>query len=122
MVFTNIGRERMAYNLGSNINNYISYFNVGTGSGTALVTNDELITEWSRFEQTGNPNFDTRKVTFTGDLGTLGASGLTLMEFGLIVSGPALTGSNWLREAVGSIVFDGTNELKIEAAIEILTG
>jgi hypothetical protein len=121
-MFTNYGKQAVTWSLGSNLsNNYISYFNVGSGSGTALVSNTTLINEWKRFGLTGSPDFTTnRKVTFTGDLNSVQASGLILSEFGLISSGTALTGSNWTRETLGSITFDGTNELRVEYSLEVI--
>jgi len=91
------------------------------GRGTALVTNNTLVNEVSRFAITGSPNFTTtRKVSFQGDLNSVQASGLTLQEFGLFASGLANTGSLFLREAIGSLTFDGTNELRLEATIEFI--
>jgi len=123
MVFTNYGKERIALAIGSDIsNNYISYFAVGSGSGTEAATNTTLQNEWTRFALTGSPDFTTaRKVTFIGDLNSVQASGLILKEWAVMASGAALTGSVWQREMLnGSIVFDGTIELRIEDTIEIL--
>ena len=124
MTFTTYGRSRMALALGSDIsNNYIQYFGVGTGSGTEDVSNTSLVSEVQRFIQTGSPNFvDSRKVTFTGDLNSVQASGLVLKEFGLFnESGTSFPGSTWSREALtGSIVADGTIELRFESTVEIL--
>lgn len=122
MVFTDYGRQALTWSLGSNItNNYIAYINVGSGSGTALVTDTELYNEFTRFPITGSPNFDTAKqVTFTGDLNSVQASGLILQEWGLLANGSSLLGSLWQRESLGSLVFDGTNELRIESTIQII--
>ena len=122
MTFTNYGKQAVAWAIGSNLsNNFMSCFAIGSGSGTADITNTTLVNEWTRFQQTGTPDFSTaRKVTLTADLNSVSASGLLLYEFGLLASGPALTGSLWQRECVGSVVFDGTNELKIESSFEVL--
>lgn len=114
----------MALALGSDIsNNYVQYYGVGTGSGTEDVSNASLVSESQRFLITGSPDFtDSRKVTFTGDLNSVQASGLVLKEFGLFnESGTSFPGSTWSREALtGSIVADGTIELRFESTVEIL--
>lgn len=122
MVVTNNALQKIVYGLGSDISSdYISYFAVGSGTTAASSTDTTLEHEWTRFEQTGSPNFDTaRKVTFTGDINTVNASGLILSEFGLLASGPSFLGSIWTHDVVGSVTFDGTNELKIEVALEVL--
>jgi len=124
MTFTTYGRNRIALGLGSDIStNYIQYFGVGAGSGTEDVSNAALISEQQRFIQTGSPDFsEARKVLFTGDLNSVQASGLILKEFGLFnESGTAFPGSTWSRESlIGSIVSDGTIELRIESSIEVL--
>src|SRR3990167_9610520 len=125
MGFTTFGRERVALLLGSDLSNqFISYFAVGSGSGVELNSNVTLVNEFSRFGLTGSPNFSSsRKVTFTGDLSSVTASGLILREFGLFVSGAANTGSTWSRDTIangGSVVFDGTIEGHFEYTIEVL--
>jgi len=47
-------------------------------------------------------------------------SGLILTEFGLFISGPTDIGSAWQREAFGSILFTGTEELQILATLEVI--
>lgn len=125
MTFTTFGRERIAIGLGSNLStNFISYYGVGSGSGTELVSNVTLVNEFSRFLITGSPDYtQSRKVIFTGDLNSISASGLILKEFGLFMSGPALTGSTWMRNTInngGSVVFDGTLEAQFQTTIEIM--
>ena len=73
---------------------------------------------------TGSPNFATvRKVQFQADFNPVEMSGIHLTEFGLFATGlAALTGSVWFREAFGSIVFDGTNELQTLVTLEALAG
>jgi len=110
--------------LGSDIsNNYIQYFGVGTGSGTEDNSNVTLVSNWKQFKITGSPDFsEERKVLFTGDLNSVQASGLILTEFGLYqTSGTTFPGSTWSREQItGSIVCDGTIELRIESNIEVM--
>jgi len=122
MVFTNYGKQAITWALGSDIsNNHIQYVAIGTGSGTAKITDVTLVSESDRNLITGSPDFDTtKKVTFQADFNSVEMSGTTLTEFGLVASGPSLEGSVWQREAFGSIVFDGTNELQIISTIEII--
>jgi len=124
LTFTTFGRERIALLLGSSLpNEHIQYYGVGAGSGTEDVSNVVLVDEKIRFGITGSPDFsEDRKVTFTGDLNSVQASGLNLQEFGLFnVSGTGFIGSTWSREALaGSIIADGTIEFRFESAIEVL--
>lgn len=122
MVFTNYGAQAIAWAIGSNLpNNYIRYIAIGSGSGVPLVTETTLLNEYDRNLITGSPNFTTPyKVTFTADFNSVELSGTKISEFGLLASGPALTGSMWQIERFGSIAFDGTNELQIEATIHVL--
>lgn len=122
MVFTNAGKQFVAWRLGSALNtSFISNIGIGDGSGTGLVTNTTLVNERLRTNITGSPDFSTsRKVVFQGDFNSVQMSGINLSEFGLFTSGAAGIGSTWQRESFGSIVFDGTNELQITSALEVL--
>jgi len=123
MVFTTYGRERVALMLGSDLSNqHIGYFAIGDGSGAELVSNKTLVNETSRFAITGSPDFNTsRKVIFQGDLNSSTFSGTSLTEFGLFASGAAGIGSLFSRETLtGSVVGDGTIEIRFESAIEAL--
>lgn len=122
-MITNYAKQAVAWSLGSNIsNNFISCFAIGSGSGTALATDVTLLHETgSRAMITGSPDFTTvRKVSFQGDWNSVQMSGITLFEFGLFASGASMTGSTWQRECIGSVVFDGSNELEILSTLEIL--
>lgn len=122
MVITNAGAQAITYAIGSNIsNNYIQYCAIGTGSGTALVTESTLINEVDRNPLTGSPNFaEARKVQFQSDFNSFEMSGVTLTEFGFTPSGASQVGSIWQIERIGSIVFDGTNELQVISTLEVL--
>lgn len=126
MTFTTYGREQIAYRIGSQTSNYVRYFGAGTGSKVESNSNGLLGSDWARFEITGSPFFESRKVTFTGDLNSIQSSGLILTEFGLFsesgtIVGNRAIGSTWTRNALaGSIVCDGTIELKFEEAIEVM--
>jgi len=123
MVFTNAGKQFVAWGLGSNVGLYMGHIGIGSGSGTASVSDVTLLNEINRTSITGSPDFTTtRKATFQADYNSVQMSGIHLTEFGLfnVVSGTGFTGSTWQRESFGSIVFDGTNELQILSTMEVL--
>ena len=124
MVFTNVGKKYVAFKLGSSLPDlYIGHIGIGTGSGAVLGTNTTLVTEVNRTDITGSPDFSTaQKVSFQTDFNSLQMSGINLTEFGLfdVASGTGFPGSTWQREAFGSVVFDGTNELQIISTLEVL--
>lgn len=122
MTFTNFGKQALTWSLGSEMtNNYISYVGIGSGSGTAGVSDVTLLHEVSRTIITGSPDFTTaKKVEFQADFNAIQMSGIHLTEFGLLASGPSHIGSVWQRESFGSIVFDGTQELQLISTLEVL--
>lgn len=124
MPMTNAAAQFIAWRLGSSLSDmYIGAVAVGSGSGTALITNTTLVNEHTRHVITGSPNFETnRKVTFQGDFNATELSGTQILEFGLFQSGTYNTGSVWFREAFGSIVMDGTIELQTLATLDVLPG
>jgi len=121
MVFTTYGKLATSWQIGSNLsNNHIQCMSIGSGSGTAGITDVTLLGEKVRRVITGSPDYSTaREVMFQGDFNSAEMSGTTAMEFGLFSSGLLGTGSCWQREGFGSIVFDGTNELQIQTTIEL---
>ena len=123
MVFTSVGKQFVAWSLGSDVGNYINHIGIGDGSGTALESNVTLVSERNRTQITGSPNFTTaQKVSFQADFNSVQMSGISLTEIGLFnqASGTGFPGSVWLREAFGSVVFDGGNELQILTTLEVL--
>ena len=122
MVLTNYGRQALTWAIGSDVtNNYISYCAIGSGSGTALVSNTTLVHEADREALTGTPDFSVnRQVSFQFDFNASSISGIDMSEFGLLASGVALTGSLWQREAFSAITFDGTNELQIQSTYAVI--
>ena len=124
MVFTDVGRKFVALILGSDLNTFIAYVGLGTGSATALVGDSVLVTEINRIAITGSPNFATaQKVTFQADFNSVQMSGTaSIKEFGLTetASGTNFTGSMWQREGFPGITFDGTNELQVVTTISVL--
>lgn len=124
MPITNWGAQAITYNIGSNLdNNYIQYCAIGSGSGTFAATQTTLLNERDRNPITGSPDFTTtRKVAFQFDFNSVEMSGTRLFEFGFLGSHTGSTGSMWHIERIGSIIFDGTNELQVLNTIEVIRG
>jgi len=124
MPITNAGAQFVAFAIGSDVsNNFIQYCAIGSGSGTFAATQSTLLNETDKNVQTGSPDFDiARKVGFQFDFNSVEMSGLHFTEFGFTPSGPSLVGSQWQIERIGSIVFDGTNELQVTDIIEVIRG
>lgn len=122
MVFTEYGKQLVAVMLGSNIGQ-IKSCAIGTGSGTAQITDKILIDEWDNASSArlmvGSVDYSvSKKATFITDWNSVQISGCQLKEFGLFLSGATNTGSLFLREAFSNINFDGTNEMRTEITIE----
>lgn len=107
-------KEQMALFLGGAGSNYPTYFMLGSGSGIAVATQTVLIAPWDRQAVTSTNTATAQKVMWQGDWNSVELSGLQLREFGMTISGTALTGSMWSRTAIPNLIFDGTNELRIE--------
>jgi hypothetical protein len=97
-----------------------SYFMLGSGSGTVVATQTELINPWDRQITTEIDDSITYKVKYIGDWNSVELSGTQLREWGVTISGTGTTGSMWSRTTMLSpINFDGTAELRIEETHEI---
>jgi len=118
MVITTIGKEYTAIRLGSDIP-FVEYINIGSGSGTATISQKTLIAETDRNLFTSTDFSSSKKFTIDADFNSVEMSGTILREFGVVHSGAGVTGSIWQRESFASITFDGTNELKIAITWEI---
>lgn len=106
---------------GSTITNP-SYFQIGSGSGTVIATQTELITPWDRQAITSVNGSTAYKVTWIGDWNSVEISGTTnsLTEWGMCISGTGTTGSMWSRTTMPTaITFDGTTELRIQETWEV---
>lgn len=119
MTVTNFGRNRTTLLLGGSITENLEYFKIGSGSGTAAITDTDLIHSVDRQAFTATTYPSSRKVKLQGDWNTVEMSGIQLREFGLTHSGTALTGSVWSRTSLPGLTFDGTNELRCETTIEL---
>jgi len=121
MVFTSYGRQDIIYLIGGSITGGSQiplYCGIGSGSGTAIVTDVKLYNEESRhaFTETSYPS--AQKIKFTTDWNSVEMSGLNLSEFGIFKSGTALTGSLWSRSSLPNVNFQGNTELRIEETWE----
>lgn len=122
MAFTAAGAEFVALRMGSDLPGlFVQAIAIGSGSGTAATTDQVLLAERVRSLITGSPDFSTsQSVEFQGDFNTLQMSGTVFQEFGLFTNSGLSVGSLWQRESVAPITFDGTNELQITSAIQVI--
>jgi len=121
MVVTNWTKQQVGLVLAGSLtsNNYPSYFIIGSGSGIAMATQTELIHPEDRQAVTSTNGSTTYKIKWTGDWNSVEMSGLQLSEFGVCGSATGTTGSIWSRTGMPNIVFDGTNELRVEETWEV---
>ena len=115
-------KSRLALYLVGSHTTIPSYFMIGSGSGTVVTTQTELITPWDRQAITSVNGSTTYKVKWIGDWNSVELSGTTntLREWGMCINGPAQTGSMWSRTAMPSaLTFEGTTELRIEENWEV---
>jgi hypothetical protein len=125
VVTTNFAKSRIALLIGNSgvatglADSVPGYFVIGSGSGTALVTQTILINTFDRQLMTSTDVTTVQKVTFQGDWNSIELSGTNITEFGLIQSGGGITGSIWSRTGFPGITFDGTNELQIQETMEV---
>lgn len=96
-----------------------SYFIIGGGSGVSTSFQTELIYPNDRQPVTSTDLSSPNKITWIADWNSVEMSGLYLNEFGMMLSGPALTGSIWSRTNIPRITFDGTNELRVQETWEV---
>lgn len=121
MVFTNSGKQFLAWRLGSSLEDLrIQSIALGSGTTSALATNTTLEKENKRDIITSTDFSDSRKVQFQGDFSSVALSGLDVSEFGFLASGVSNIGSVQLRETFNKITFNGTNELQVVATIEMI--
>ncbi len=121
MVVVNVTKQNMALVLAGSLttNNYPNYFMIGSGSGTALVTQTALIAPKDRQTITFANGSTMYKVKWQGDWNSVEMSGTSLTEFGMCISGATTTGSMWSRTSLPAVSFDGTNELRLEENWEV---
>ena len=119
MVVTNWAKQQIALLVAGSSTTYPTYFMIGSGSGTALITQTTLIGATDRQLFTSTNGSTTYKIKWTGDWTSVEMSGLQLREFGVIPSGATTTGSIWSRISLPAVTFDGTNELRTEENWEV---
>ena len=119
MVVLNYAKNEVGLVLGGSATVVPTYFIIGSGSGTVVASQTELIAARDRQLNTAITFPATQKVKWQGDWNSVEISGTILKEFGMITSGAALTGSIWSRTGFAGITFDGTNELRIEETWEV---
>lgn len=119
MVVTNWARRIVAYNLAGSGMPVPTYFVIGSGSGTVATTDTALFNIYDRQVFTSTTTGTVQKVSWQGDWNSVELSGTSISEFGVIPSGTGLTGSIWSHTVFPSIIFDGTNELRIEETWEV---
>ena len=116
----NWGKTRTALWLAGSTTTPPSYFMLGSGSGTTIATQVELLHPWDRQENTSINGSTAYKVKYTGDWNSIEMSGNQLREWGMCLNEATTTGSMWSRTAMpNAITFDGTTELRIEETWEV---
>lgn len=115
MVFTITGQSGLMLAIGSFSTNRPQYLAIGSGSGTVLTSDVDLIYE-NRRDVPTSTTIDgvNREITYIGDWHSIDMSGITLREFGMFTESSINTGSLWNREGFTGVTFDGTNELQIQ--------
>ena len=116
MVVTNVGKSGLTLMLfGSGI--VPNFLAIGSGSGTALVTNTNLVAETRSVLFTTRDVTISQEVNYTFDLNSAQMSGTNLREFGIKTSG--LANIVWNRESFNAVNFDGTNELQVNIIFNV---
>jgi len=122
-MITNWGKTRVALFLAGSTTTAPGYMMIGSGSGTVLATQTELILPSDRQEVTITNGSISNKVKWTGDWNSVEMSGTALSrlyEWGMCIDGATTTGSMWSRTAMPNVItFDGTTELRIEENWEV---
>lgn len=118
MVVNNYAKNQISLFIGGSNTEYIDTFVIGTGSGVATVSQNELISVSDAQSITSVNYPSAAKVKWQADWNSVEMSGIQLKEFGT-KSGTGLTGSIWSRTSIPSLNFDGTNELRIEETWEV---
>src|SRR3990167_11494711 len=105
MVLVNNAKRFLAYRMISGNENLIPTVTaIGSGSGTALVTEVVLVAEVRSGTFTTIDSGTKFEVSWVSDFSATQMSGLGFREFGLKNG----VGSIWNREAFANVVFDGT--------------
>jgi len=125
-MITNWGKTRVALFLAGSTTTPPGYYMIGSGSGTVVSTQTELIYPADRQSITSVNGETSYKSKWIGDWNSIELSGLDpvngfhFTEWGMCVDKADLTGSMWSRTAMpNAITFAGTTELRIQEVWEI---
>jgi len=125
-MITDWGKQRISLWLAGSSSTYPSYLMIGSGSGTVVATQTELIYPVDRQVITSANGSISYKVKWIGDWSSVTLSGLDpvngfhFTEWGMCIDEADLTGSMWSRTAMpNAIVFDGTTELRVQEVWEV---
>ena len=125
-MITDWGKQRIALWLAGSTTIYPSYLMIGSGSGTVVATQTELIYPVDRQVITSANGSTSYKVKWVGDWNAVELSGLDsvngfhLTEWGMCINETGTTGSMWsISSMANAIVFDGTTELRIQEGWEV---
>ncbi len=125
-MITNWGKQRLALFLAGSTTIPPGYMMIGSGSGTVIGTQVELIYPADRQAITLANGSVSYKSKWTGDWNSVELSGLDpvsgfqFTEWGMCINKAGVTGSMWSRTAMpNAIIFDGTTELRIEETWEV---
>ena len=119
MAITNYAKREIAFMIGGSTTGSIGNMLIGIGSSTVQLTDTELVTPSDRQDVTITTFPSLRKINWQFDWNSPEMSGTTLTEFGMLPSGANFTGSLWSRNVIPALVFDGTNELRIDTLFEV---
>lgn len=122
-MINNWGKTRVALFLAGSTTIPPGYMMIGSGSGTALATQTELLYPSDRQAITSVNGSTAYKVKWIGDWNSVEMSGTALQRFqewGMCIAGTGTTGSMWSRTAMPNVItFDGTTELRISENWEV---
>lgn len=119
-IINNYAKNRVALLIGGSSTPAPNDMMIGTGSSTITAASTTLTTPSDRQALTSNPTFpSSQSINFQADWNSVEMSGTSLTEFGIAGSGIGTNGSMWSIHITPAIVFDGTNELRVEEIWEV---
>ena len=120
MVTTDTGKSGLGLLMAGTSVLYPRYCGIGSGSGTALVTDTALSSEpGSRVDYSSRDVSVQKEVSWTFDFSSTRMSGLSFTEFGIFDTQVRASGTMFNREGFGPVTFDGGNELQIQVTYRV---